>query len=153
MTFRTKLDKLLEVTLIALLSIMVVNVIWQVFSRYVMGDPSSFTDELARYLMIWLGVLGAAYVSGKNQHVAIDILPQKLSPTKQIALKKFVYMVIILFAFFALFIGGLRLVYITYVLDQSSPGLQIPLAYIYIIIPISGALITYYKISDILTLK
>jgi TRAP-type C4-dicarboxylate transport system permease small subunit len=153
MTFRTKLDRLLEVTLIALLSIMVVNVIWQVFSRYVMGDPSSFTDELARYLMIWLGVLGAAYVSGKNQHVAIDILPQKLSPKKQIALKKFVYSVIILFSFFALFIGGLRLVYITYVLGQSSPGLQIPLAYIYVIIPISGALISYYKVSDILTLK
>jgi TRAP-type C4-dicarboxylate transport system permease small subunit len=153
MTFRARLDQILGFVLIALLSIMVVNVIWQVFSRYILGDPSSFTDELARYLMIWLGVLGAAYVSGKNQHVAIDVLQQKLSYSKQKALKKFVYFVIILFAFFALFIGGLRLVYITYVLGQSSPGLQIPLAYIYVIIPISGALIVYYKISDFLSVK
>jgi TRAP-type C4-dicarboxylate transport system permease small subunit len=50
-------------------------------------------------------------------------------------------------------IGGLRLVYITYVLDQHSPALQIPLAAVYFAIPLSGILIIYYKITDILTLK
>ncbi|GGD23645.1 TRAP transporter small permease [Flavobacterium orientale] len=153
MKFRSKVDKVLEVALITILSIMVLNVLWQVTTRFIMGNPSSFTDELARYLMIWLGVLGAAYVSGKNMHVAIDILPQQFSLETQKKFKFVVFSMVILFAFFAFFIGGLRLVYITYTLNQYSPGMQMPLAAIYFVIPLSGLLIVYYKISDILNLK
>lgn len=152
MEFRKKVDKVLEIALMSILGIMVVNVLWQVFTRFVVGNPSSFTDELARYLMIWLGVLGAAYVSGKNQHVSIDILPQQFSLVTQKKIKLFVSIVIILFAFFAMIIGGLRLVYITYLLDQYSPGIQLPLAAIYFVIPLSGLLVVYYKILDILNL-
>ena len=132
------------------MSLMVVNVLWQVFSRFVLGDPSSYTEELARYLMIWVGVLGAAYVSGKNKHVAIDYFPTKFSEKNQIKVKVFVKWLIMIFAFFAFVIGGSRLVYITYVLEQLSPALQIPLAFVYLVIPISGVLIAYYKILEIL---
>ena len=59
---RYKLNRVLEVILIMLLGVMVLNVSWQVFSRYVLANPSSFTDELARYLMIWLGVLGLSLI-------------------------------------------------------------------------------------------
>ena len=72
MEIRNKIDKVLAKLLIIIMSIMVINVLWQVFSRYFLGAPSSFTDELARYLMIWIGILGAAYVSGRNKHVAIE---------------------------------------------------------------------------------
>ncbi|MBA6152867.1 TRAP transporter small permease [Gelidibacter maritimus] len=149
MKFRRKIDLYLGYILVVIMGVMVINVLWQVFTRFVMGDPSSFTDELARYLMIWVGVLGAAYISGKRMHVAIDLLPNRLSKAKQMLLKMLVNFIIILFCFTALVVGGLRLVYITYVLDQHSPALQIPLALVYLIIPISGILIIYYKISDI----
>ena len=76
---RKLIDKILGRALVVIMSVMVVNVLWQVFTRYVTGDPSSFTDELARYLMIWIGILGAAYVAGKDLHVAIDILPSRAS--------------------------------------------------------------------------
>ncbi|MEF3077657.1 TRAP transporter small permease [Winogradskyella poriferorum] len=150
---RKKIDKILGNLLIVIMGVMVVNVIWQVFTRFVVGTPSSFTDELARYLMIWLGILGAAYVSGRNMHVAIDVLPQKASNKTQKYLKLVVYVLIILFALFAMVIGGCRLVYITYVLDQQSPALQIPLAFVYLAIPVSGLLIIYYKISDIINIE
>ncbi|RKR14300.1 TRAP-type C4-dicarboxylate transport system permease small subunit [Maribacter vaceletii] len=153
MELRDRIDKILGKTLILIMSIMVINVLWQVFSRYFLGEPSSFTDELARYLMIWVGVLGAAYVSGKNKHVAIDVLPSKLSEKTQEKLKLIVKILIILFCLFALVIGGSRLVYITYVLQQYSPALQMPLAAVYMVLPISGILIIYYKISDILKNK
>ncbi len=153
MELRDRIDKILGKTLILIMSIMVINVLWQVFSRYFLGSPSSFTDELARYLMIWVGVLGAAYVSGKNKHVAIDVLPSKLSEKTQKKLKLIVKILIILFSLFALVIGGSRLVYITYVLQQYSPALQMPLAAVYMVLPISGILIIYYKISDILKNK
>lgn len=150
MKLRTTIDKILANVLIIIMAIMVINVLWQVFSRYFLGEPSSFTDELARYLMIWVGILGAAYVSGRNSHVAIDVLPSRLNDTKQKKLKTIVRILIILFSITALVIGGSRLVYITYVLKQFSPALQMPLALVYMVIPISGILIIYYKISDIL---
>jgi TRAP-type C4-dicarboxylate transport system permease small subunit len=150
MGIRDKIDRFLGWTLVVIMSLMVVNVLWQVFSRFVLGDPSSYTEELARYLMIWVGVLGAAYVSGKNKHVAIDYFPTKFSEKNQIKVKVFVKWLIMIFAFFAFVIGGSRLVYITYVLEQLSPALQIPLAFVYLVIPISGVLIAYYKILEIL---
>jgi len=150
MGIRDKIDRFLGWALVVIMSLMVVNVLWQVFSRFVLGDPSSYTEELARYLMIWVGVLGAAYVSGKNKHVAIDYFPTKFSEKNQIKVKVFVKWLIMIFAFFAFVIGGSRLVYITYVLEQLSPALQIPLAFVYLVIPISGVLIAYYKILEIL---
>jgi len=149
---RNTIDKLLGTLLVCILSIMVINVIWQVFTRFVVGVPSSFTDELARYLMIWLGILGAAYVSGKNMHVAIDVLQSKANEKNQRRLKRLVFIFIISFAFFALVIGGIRLVYITYVLNQRSPALQMPLSLVYSCIPISGLLIIYYKTLDLLNI-
>ena len=74
---RASTDKIIEWSLIAILSVMVINVLWQVFTRFFTATPSSFTDELARYLMIWLGILGAAYVAGKNEHVAIDFFAKR----------------------------------------------------------------------------
>ena len=150
MKLREKIDKILGNILIVIMGVMVLNVLWQVFTRFVVGTPSSFTDELARYLMIWIGVLGAAYVSGRNMHVAIDVLPSRASSQNQKKISKVVYIVIILFSITALVIGGFRLVYISYLLGQHSPALQIPLAIVYLVIPISGLLIIYYKISDLL---
>ena len=150
MLLRKKIDKTLANFLVIIMTLMVINVLWQVVSRFILGSPSSFTDELARYLMIWIGILGAAYVSGQNMHVAIDVLPRRFNATIQKRLKLLVQIAIILFCLTAMVIGGSRLVYITYVLEQNSPALNVPLAIVYIVIPISGLLIIYYKISDIL---
>ena len=150
MKLREKIDKILSNVLIVIMSVMVINVLWQVFTRFIVGVPSSFTDELARYLMIWIGILGAAYVSGRSMHVAIDVLPTRASPENQKKIMNVVYIIIIMFSLTALVIGGSRLVYISYLLGQSSPALQIPLAFVYMVIPISGILIIFYKISDLL---
>ncbi|MFT6370846.1 MAG: TRAP-type C4-dicarboxylate transport system permease small subunit [Maribacter sp.] len=150
MNLRVKIDKLLATFLVIIMTAMVLNVLWQVASRFILGSPSSFTDELARYLMIWVGILGAAYVSGQNMHVAIDVLPRRLNEQTQKKLLFIVRLLIILFCLGAMVVGGLRLVYITHVLDQNSPALQVPLSLVYVVIPISGLLIIYYKISDIL---
>ena len=150
---RKKIDVVLGKMLVLIMSVMVLNVLWQVFTRFITGNPSSFTDELARYLMIWIGVLGAAYVAGRNQHVAIDILPSRSTLKNQKRLKIIVSLLEIFFVFFAFVIGGSRLVYISHVLGQQSPALQLPLAVVYAIIPISGVLIMYYKISDLNTLR
>lgn len=148
-----KFDRFLEYTLAALMALMLLSVVWQVVTRYFLGDPSSFTDELARYLLIWIGMLGGAYASGKNMHLAIDLLPAKLTGKNKYRLMIFIYMLIILFVAATFVIGGIRLVYITYTLGQTSAAMQIPLAYVYSILPIAGLLMIVYKIRDIILLN
>ncbi|MGB7393801.1 MAG: TRAP transporter small permease [Pricia sp.] len=148
MNLRSTIDKILANALVVLMAVMTLNVLWQVFSRFLLGSPSSFTDELARYLLIWIGILGAAYVAGQNRHVAIDVLPKRFSENTQKRLRLIVDWLVILFSLCAFVIGGSRLVYIVYKLDQHSPALQVPLSLVYLVIPISGILIIYYKFSD-----
>ena len=145
---RIKVNKIIERFLVLILVGMVLNVIWQVFTRFFTSSPSAFTNELARYLMIWLGILGAAYISGKQEHVAIDFFVKKLNNSVRRFIDRFVLFSILSFAFFVMIIGGINLVYITLKLEQYSPSLQIPLALVYSIIPISGLLIIFYKVTQ-----
>lgn len=147
---RKYLDIFLEKTLVLLMSLMVLNILWQVASRYVLNNPSSFTDELARYLLIWTGLLGAAYATGKNLHLAIDILPGKIDNHKA---RHGLYLMskgmIACFALLAMVAGGARLVYISWILDQKSPALNVPLGLVYTAVPLSGLIILYYVFSDL----
>jgi len=128
------------------MGILLVNVCWQVFSRYVLKDPSSFTDELARYLLIWLSLLGSAYMVGEKEHIAINILSKKLSIKLQSVI---VNGSILIFAITVMIIGGMYLVVTVLSLDQLSATLQIPMGYIYLAIPLSGILISFYSVVNI----
>jgi TRAP-type C4-dicarboxylate transport system permease small subunit len=128
---------------------LVIVVVWQVFSRYILNAPSTNTDELARFLLIWVSLLGAAYYSGKNAHISINVLPQRLSHPGRKKLNIFINLIIISFVLAVFVIGGSSLVYYTYTYLQLTPTLQIPMAAVYSIGPLSGLLIIYYKISDI----
>ncbi|MDA0195019.1 MAG: TRAP transporter small permease [Bacteroidetes bacterium] len=145
------IDKALGSVLVFLMAVLVVAVLWQIFSRYVIQSPSTFTDELSRYMLIWIGLLGAAYASGQRQHLSINILPPKLNEKNRIRLRIIQNITIMVFVALALIIGGSRLVFITYYLDQHSPALNLSLAAVYIIIPISGILIITYLVLELLS--
>ena len=153
MNSRKIVDKILSTLVIIVMSILVLDVVWNVASRYLLNAPSSFSVELARYLLIWVGMLGAAYTSGKKEHIAIELLPQKLqrkNPAKKRKLDNTINTLIVLFALFVLVIGGIRLVYITMIMEQVSATLQIPLWYVYLCLPISGILIMFYSINEMI---
>lgn len=150
---KSKLDQLIAHLLVILMALMVLNVTWQVTSRYIFKDPSSFTDELSRYMLIWVGMLGAAYVAGKNEHLAIDIILTSLKDRLQKKVLILVSLLVMAFAVTVMVIGGSNLVYITFILDQKSAALQIPLAYVYGIIPFSGILVCYYQVFTIFQLN
>lgn len=150
MTTREKIDKALEYFLIALMGILVLDVLWQVTSRYLLSSPSSFTDELAGFLLIWVGVLGAAYVAGKQEHLAIDLLLQRSAPERQRKMIIIINVFILLFAVSVMVIGGAWLVITRFQLNVNSAALMIPLGYVYLVMPLSGLLIAYYSIVIIL---
>lgn len=142
-------DRVLAVTLVALMAVAVVNVLWQVFTRWVLADPSPYTEELARYLLIWIGLLGAAYAAGKKIHLAIDLLPSKLRGRRRHVLEMVNDGFILAFGFLVMGVGGYRLVSLTLLMDQRSAALGVPLGVVYLVIPLSGLLITYYAVDDV----
>ncbi len=149
MKIRNTIDKLLGTLVTLLMGVLVLNVLWQVASRFIIGQPSSFTDELAGYLLIWVGLLGAAYATGKKQHLAIDLISKKMSAKHKKYHETLINSLIILFALVVLMIGGSNLVFITFYLNQISSALQLPIGYVYLVLPLSGLFICYYAVSDI----
>lgn len=147
---RATIDKIVGGFLVILLSVITLDVLWGVFTRYVLGSQASWSEELARFLLIWIGVLGAAFASGKRMHLSIDLLGPKLAPIPQRRLQRFIDLCVLIFATAILVVGGLRLLYITQALGQLSPALGVPMAVVYSVLPISGVLIIFYKIQDIL---
>ena len=144
--FRLKahVDRLLGWFLVALMGLAVVNVLWQVFTRFVLEDPSSFTDELARYLLIWVSLFGAAYASGKRAHLAIDLVRARLRGAAVHWHGIAVGTVILAFAVLVMVVGGVRLVSLSFLLGQTSPALGVPLGVVYLALPASGGLIAFY---------
>lgn len=144
---RARVDRALERLLVALLSLLVIDVIWQVASRLVLRAPSSFTDEIARFLFMWVGLLGAAYAAGQRLHLAIDLAARRAGPRYARGLDLLGRAALIGFAGVVMVLGGARLVLITLQLDQRSATLQIPLGWVYTAVPLSGLLIAYYAVA------
>ena len=142
---RRYVDRSLEWVLVIFMSLMVINVLWQVATRFLLRNPSSFTEEIARYLLVWVGVLGGAYAVGTRIHLAIDLLPSKLEGRRKAMLEIFIESCIFVFAAAVLVVGGSGLVWLTLDLGQTSAALQIPLGYVYLVLPLSGVLMMYYS--------
>jgi TRAP-type C4-dicarboxylate transport system permease small subunit len=146
---RQTIDKALGGFLAFIMAVMVINVTWQVASRYLFNDPSTVTEELARFLMIWMGFLGAAFITGKRMHPAIDRLLRRLNGIQYRRLNALIQILIAVFALAVLVIGGSRLVWITHTLEQTSASLGLPLSAVYIVIPVSGLFMIYYSLANI----
>lgn len=148
---KNRIDLFLEWTLAILLGTMVIDVFWGVITRYILDSQSSWTDELARFLLIWLSILGAAYASGKKLHIAIDLLPKYLNDRNKKILDIITTSIVLLFAIAVFLVGGLRYVYISFALGQTSPALKLPIGFVYIVMPIAGLFVSYYKLLDLRT--
>ncbi|WP_273565503.1 TRAP transporter small permease [Maribacter halichondriae] len=141
------LNKAIEAFLVIIFSLLVLDVVWQVVSRYVVGQSSSFTEEFARFALIWLTVLGAAYINGQKEgHLSMDFLLSKLPQDKRFKRQRIIQIVMALFALVVMIIGGGNLVYTTLTLGQISPALNVPLGFVYAIVPISGLIIIFFSI-------
>ena len=143
------ITRILSIFLMALMAIIVLDVTWQVITRFILKNPSSFTEELAGFLLIWIGVLGASYALHTKSHLGIDVLTYKLKGRKKQVIEVMVYTIILFFALFIMVVGGIRLVGLTFSLKQVSAAMGIPIGYVYLVLPLSGALMIYYSLIAI----
>jgi TRAP-type C4-dicarboxylate transport system permease small subunit len=144
---KRKIDSYLGYFLIFLMAVITLDVLWGVFTRYAVGRQAEWTEELARFLLIWIGMLGGAYAAGQKTHLAIDLLSPKLGQKAQARVSAAINLLVAAFALTAMVAGGLRLMYLTWILGQLSPALRIPMALVYSAIPLSGMLVVFYQIN------
>lgn len=142
----TALNRMLQLFLL----LITIAVSWQVFSRYVLDDPSSFTEELARFLLIWLTLLGCAFAYRKNSHLGLDMVYATANKTQQKVMYMIIHTSVAVFAVCVMIIGGFSLMTMTKQLGQSSPVMGIDISWVYFVIPLSGVLITVYAIHALL---
>ncbi len=147
---RRAVDRSLETALILIMAVSVLNVLWQVFTRFILRNPSSFTEELARYLLIWVGLLGASYASGKKMHLAITVVLEGLKGKSRLGAELIIQACVFAFSLLVMVVGGFRLAAMTFTLNQISAALRIPLGYVYLVIPLSGLLIMFYAAAAVL---
>ena len=140
------IDRILAWIMVILMGILVIDVVWQVTTRYVLGSASSVTEEIARFLLIWIGLLGSVYAYRQNLHLAFDYFAEKVTGSRKKWLGTFIHTLIALFSFLVLVMGGGYLVQLTWELNQVSAALQIRLAYVYSVLPLSGVLIIFYSV-------
>ncbi len=139
LSIKKVLEKLLAIITSVMLVLLVALAIWQVFSRYVLQTPALFTEELLRFSMIWMALLGSAYAFGIKQHLSLGFFVDKLSGWKRKAVIVFNTLVVLFFAYFILFLGGMKAVEST--MTQLSPILRLPMGQVYYILPMTAVLV------------
>ena len=142
-------NQILTRLIIVISSLLVICVVWQVLSRYVLAAPSTATDELARFLFMWVGLLAAAYGVNVKSHLAIDLLTMNLTGKRKAFSDLIIEIAIALFSAVAMVYGGIGLVAKTLQTGQISPALGLEMGYIYLCLPISGGVILLYSVAAI----
>lgn len=142
------LNRAIEFLLVLIFSLLVLDVLWQVFGRYVLNQSFSFTEEFARFALIWLTILGAAYLNGRQEHLSMDYWLNKLGPEARSKRLKVIELMMLVFALIVMVIGGGNLVYTTLRLGQTSAAMGLPLGFVYAIVPVSGLLIIFFSIYN-----
>jgi TRAP-type C4-dicarboxylate transport system permease small subunit len=131
------------------MSLMVVDVSWQVASRFVFRAPSSFTEELAGFLLIWIGLLGAAYGVRTRAHLGIDILVEQLGGNWRKGAEVLAHALVLLFALSTMVGGGIWLVLLAFRLDQISAAMGIRMGFVYLVLPLAGALMALFSLESV----
>ena len=135
--------------LVLLMSVMVVDVTWQVASRFVFRSPSSFTEELAGFLMIWIGLLGAAYGFRTRAHLGINLLVEQLKGGWKKGAGVSAHLLVLLFALTTMMGGGISLVRLAFRLDQTSAAMGVRMGFVYLALPLSGAVVVLFSLEAI----
>jgi TRAP-type C4-dicarboxylate transport system permease small subunit len=144
-----RVEQVLAWLLVLLMGVMVIDVTWQVASRFLLRAPSSFTEELAGFLLIWIGLLGAAYGFRTRSHLGIDLLVSRLRGEARRTVTILAHTAVALFALSTMVIGGLLLVQLALQLNQISAAMGIRMGFVYLALPLAGMLVIVFSIESI----
>lgn len=145
---RKFLDTILHVLAGGSFLAMVALTCWQVFTRYILKNPSSWSEELVSYLFAWMSLLGSSLVVGERGHMNIPIIVEKMGEGGRKFFAIFAEIVACLFAGVILVYGGVQITSLA--MGQMTSSLGVPIGVFYIVLPLSGIINIVYTILNII---
>ncbi len=140
------LNKVMMAIMALLMTVLLCSALWQVFSRFVLNNPSTITEELSRYTLIWSVMLGAGYAFSNDSHIALTLVKDKVHGKAALILNIFIEAVIWFFVIAVLFVGGITLCKNN--ASQLTPVLRLNKGLVYSCVPILGTIISIIKIDS-----
>ena len=147
---KTWMTKFLEFILIVAVALLVLDVVWGVFTRYAMGQQANWTEELARFLLVWVTLLGGAVAFGAKGHLGVDYFVGKLHADARKSMAVIGHLIVLFFAVAIFLYGGSRVVSDALAMEQMTPALGWRMGYVYLALPISGVFMVLYTIENLL---
>ncbi len=129
---------------------MVVIGTYQIVTRYFFNRPSTISEELLTYSFTWMALLISAYVFGKRDHMRMSFLIDKVEGKPRMILEVVIEILCVAFAFIVLLMGGVAIRSLT--MTQKTASLGVHMGTIYTVVPVTGALIIFYGILNIIDL-
>ncbi len=143
-------DLIMESIIAVFFAIMVILLFAQVVSRYVFNFPVMWSEEIGRYLFIWIVYLGSSIAFIRKRHLKVDFLVRKIKEPYSIYLEVTLLSIIMIFLFFV-FLYGLK--YIGIYWDTPAYSISyIKLGWVYASVPIGGILMILNIIRVILSI-
>lgn len=144
---RKALENLMKFLTAGTLFIMLVFVVWQVFTRYILSNPSTWSEELVSYLFAWSTLFGASLVVSERGHMNIPVLIDTKSVKTQKNASIFAELMILMFSLIVLTYGGIRITNLA--LNQLTSSLGVAIGLFYIPLPLSGIINIIFCILNI----
>jgi TRAP-type C4-dicarboxylate transport system permease small subunit len=143
------LIRLLELFIVFTMALLVVDVVWGVFTRYALGEQAKWTEELARFLLVWVALLGGAVAFGAKAHLGVDYFVNRLHPDARRWTAVVAHLTVLFFGAVVLLLGGGRVVSEALALEQTTPALGWKMGYVYLALPISGLFVVLFTLEHL----
>jgi len=142
------MKKLPELILSSILGIIVTIMFIQVVFRYLLNNSLSWSEEITRYLFVWLVFLGSALCIRDRLHIGVDFLHSKLTTKGRLILEK---LNLILISAFNLTIAITGWMWVIETHGSISPAIGLPLNLVfYAALPTTALIGLYYSISQLI---
>ena len=149
-TFRNRMTAMLDTVLIIATALLVSDVIWGVFTRYVMGEQAKWTEELARFLLVWVALLGGAVAFGTKGHLGVDFFVGRLHPAARRLTSVATHCAVLFFAVAVFLYGGIRVVAHALAMEQMTPALGWKMGHVYLALPIAGIFMVLFTVENLI---
>ena len=147
-TVRALLTRLLNLLAGTSFLVMVALTCWQVFTRYILSNPSSWSEELVSYMFAWMSLLGASLVTSERGHMNIPILVDLAGPGGRKLLQCLGEIIAFLFSLIILTFGGVQIAQLA--MGQMTSSLGVPIGIFYVVLPLCGVLNMLFILLNIL---
>lgn len=148
--FKKWMTSALNAGLILVVLLLVLDVVWGVFTRHVMSEQAKWTEELARFLLVWVSLLGGAVAFGTKGHLGVDFFVGKFHPDTRKLMSVMVHLVVLFFAGAVFLYGGGRVVTDALAMEQMTPALGWKMGYVYLALPVAGVFMILFTIENLI---